>query len=251
MSDTEDTEEFVQTSKISSEKKNIIYESFTTKEELTTINTIELISDLFINICEENKTKKSKRNILLKSFTNKNIPSISIKDYILRLYKHSKVNESTIILILIYIDRICNMNHFILTYYNIHKLILSTFILAIKYNEENYYSMTYYSKIGGITLSELNNLESECLVLIGYNLFVKTNLFEKYYNGLLSLKCDDEEENEEGEDIESDADDAGPIEENGVDKNNNKEVLKELYQNEKIKNKSNVNDNYEREIIRA
>ena len=31
------------TSKISSEKKNIIYESFTTKEELTTINTIELI----------------------------------------------------------------------------------------------------------------------------------------------------------------------------------------------------------------
>ena len=251
MSDTEDTEEFVQTNKISKEKKNIIYESFTTKEELTTINTIELISDLFINICEENKTKKSKRNILLKSFTNKNIPSISIKDYILRLYKHSKVNESTIILILIYIDRICNMNHFILTYYNIHKLILSTFILAIKYNEENYYSMTYYSKIGGITLSELNNLESECLILIGYNLFVKTNLFEKYYNGLLSLKCDDEEENEEGEDIESDADDAGPIEENGVDKNNNKEVLKELYQNEKIKNKSNVNDNYEREIIRA
>ena len=251
MSDTEDTEEFVQTNKISSEKKNIIYESFTTKEELTTINTIELISDLFINICEENKTKKSKRNILLKSFTNKNIPSISIKDYILRLYKHSKVNESTIILILIYIDRICNMNHFILTYYNIHKLILSTFILAIKYNEENYYSMTYYSKIGGITLSELNNLESECLILIGYNLFVKTNLFEKYYNGLLSLKCDDEEENEEWEDIESDADDAGCIEENGVDKNNNKEVIKELYQNEKIKNKSNVNDNYEREIIRA
>ena len=200
MSDTEDTEEFIVNV---SKKKQLIEGNDNTQEEQMIISTIEIISDLFINICEENKIKKKNKNFLIKSFTNKFIPSITIKDYILRLAKHSKVNESTIIIVLIYIDRICNINHLNLTYYNIHKLILASFILAIKYNEENYYSMSYYSKIGGISLSELNNLEFECLILIRYNLFIQPKLFDKYYKDLMSLKNDDDEyENEEYEDAE-------------------------------------------------
>lgn len=204
MSDTEDTEEFIVNV---SKKKQLIEGNDNTQEEQMIISTIEIISDLFINICEENKIKKKNKNFLIKSFTNKFIPSITIKDYILRLAKHSKVNESTIIITLIYIDRICNMNHLNLTYYNIHKLILASFILAIKYNEENYYSMSYYSKIGGISLSELNNLEFECLILIRYNLFIQPKLFDKYYKDLMSLKNDDDEyENEEYEDAEEEED---------------------------------------------
>ena len=197
MSDTEDTEEFIKTNSISSIKKQIIVETNHENDELTKIRNIELMSDLFVNICEENKSKKCNKNYLLKHFTNKNIPSISIKDYLLRLSKHAKVNESTIILILIYIDSICNMNHFILTYYNIHKLILASFILAIKYNEEYYFPMIFYSKIGGVSLSELKNLESEFLILVRYRLFVETKLFEKYYNDLMSLKSESDDENEE------------------------------------------------------
>ena len=224
MSDTEDTEEFIKTNSISSNKKNIIIENITEQEEQLKISTIELISDLFVNICEENKAKKCNKNILLKSFTNKNIPSISIKDYLLRLSKHAKVNESTIILILIYIDRICNMNHFILTYFNIHKLILAAFILAIKYNEENYYHMIYYSKIGGVSLSELNYLESEYLILIGYKLFVDTKLYDKYYNDLMSLKYDDNNEDENEEEYEEQEEDE------------NEEEDKENNDNDKFKN---------------
>ena len=199
MSDTEDTEEIIINKSISFNKGHIIVESFSQKEEEIITSTIEIISDLLVKICEENKIKKCNKNFLLKSFTCENIPSISIKDYFLRLSKHAKVNESTIILILIYIDRICNMNHFILTYYNIHKLILAAFILAIKYNEDNYYSMVYYSKIGGVPISELNKLEFEYLILIGFRLFVHTQLFEKYYNDLMSLKDDSDEEDYEEE----------------------------------------------------
>ena len=202
MSDTEDTEEFIKTNLISSKKNIVIDQVCEQKEELMKISTIELISELLVNICEENKTKKNKQNFLLKNYTNKNIPSISIKDYLLRLSKHSKVNESTIILVLIYIDRICNMNHFFLSYYNIHKMILAAFILAIKYNEENYYSMIYYSKIGGVSLSELNYLESEYLILIGYKLFVQTKLYDKYYNDLMSLKNSDIEDEGNEEEFE-------------------------------------------------
>ena len=245
MSDTEDTEEFTQINKISFNKKNIISEASIQKEELQKISTIEIISGLLVNICEDNKTKKNPKNYLLKSFTNKNVPSISIKDYLFRLSKYAKVNESTIILVLIYIDRICKINHFILTSYNIHKLILAAFILAIKYNEENYYLMDYYARLGGISLSELNNLESEYLILIGYNLFVQTKLFEKYYNDLMSLMCDDKED--ESEEEYEEEEEEGNVNDKKMSKNNNIYKIKELYQNENVENKKNVNSiNYER-----
>ena len=228
MSETEDTEELIKTNSISS-KKNIIIENISGKEEQLKMGTIELISDLFVTICEENKEKKYNRNFLLKAFKNKSIPSISIKNYLIRLSKHAKVNESTIILILIYIDRICNMNHFILTYYNIHKLILAAFILAIKYNEDYYYHMIYYSKMGGVSLSELNYLESEYLKLVDYKLYVDTKLYDKYYNDLMSLKDHDNSEDENEEEYEEQEED-----EKEEDKENNQNK-----DNDKLKNINN------------
>lgn len=206
MSETDDTEGHLINNSISSDKKLMIQQSELTNEEIIKLEIIELISDLLSNICEENKKKNKQKNLLIKSFNNKNIPSISIKDYLFRLIKHTQINKSTIIIILIYIDRICNINHFFLSYYNIHKLILAAFILAIKYNEDNYYSMVFYSKLGGVTPGELNKLEFEFLILIRYNLLVQEELYKKYYNDLMSLKSDTEEEYESDEDEEGDND---------------------------------------------
>ena len=152
------------------------------------------------------------------------------------------------------------MNHFFLSYYNIHKMILAAFILAIKYNEENYYSMVYYSKLGGVCLSELNNLESEYLLLIGYKLFVQTKLFDKYYNDLMSLKNDEIEEEENVEDYEDQEEDEKEGNENGNEKReknnksddlkNNKDLIYELYQ-KNLKMENNINSiNNKREDIK-
>ena len=246
MSDTEDTEELEINNSISLNKKQIIIENTINKKEEKITSIIEIISELFINICEENKEKKCNKNFLLKSFTNKFIPSISIKDFLFRLSKYSRVNESTIILILIYIDRICNLNNFIITYYNIHKLILASFILSIKYNEENYYSMIFYSKIGGVSLSELNNLEYEYLILIKYNLFIQPKLFYKYYNDLMSLKYnnDDESENEDEEEDKADL-----VEEERNEKINNYILNSSEIDTQKLEN-NNINS-LEKEVIRV
>jgi hypothetical protein len=60
----------------------------------------------------------------------------------------------------------------------------SSIILAIKYNEDDYYSNNYYAKIGGISLHEANRLEYEFLKLTNFNLFVTNELFDKYHNFL-------------------------------------------------------------------
>ena len=200
MSDTEETEYLSLNSSISNiPKKDILLLNQEKEKEkiLIPIKSIEIISDLLNNICEENKIKNEVQNIKIKPFTTKNIPSMSIKDYLLRLSQYTKINESTIILILIYIDRICKINNFHITFNNIYKLIICSMIIAIKYNEDNFYSSEIYAKLGGVTLKELNYLEFQFLILIKFSLFVEKDLFNKYYHNLMSLNEDNKNENDE------------------------------------------------------
>ena len=177
-------------------------QSFNVEDDSCRKTVINKISDLFLNICNDNvkELMNHKENNLIKPFLTNN-PSISIKDYLERLCTFSLINISTIILIVIYIDRICNINKFKLTYYNIHKLILSSMIVAIKYNEDNFYSNETYAKLGGIPKSEMAFLEYYFVTLINFNLFIKEELFYKYNNFFSS--SDNEEEIEEEEEDSS------------------------------------------------
>jgi len=53
-------------------------------------------------------------------------------------------------------------------------------MLAIKFNEDDYYSNEFYSKVGGITNQELNYLESEAYKLMDYSLWVDLVFYENY-----------------------------------------------------------------------
>ena len=156
---------------------------------------LKKISELLTDICDENKKETNLFYKPLKSFFSMNIPLISIKDYLEQLYKYTKIDSSTIILILIYIDRICNIYKCKLSYYNIHKLILGSMIVASKYNEDGFYSLKYYAKIGGVTLAEIFNLEYNFLSLINFKLYVTEELFCKYNDYLLSSDSDDDSDN--------------------------------------------------------
>ena len=162
---------------------------------------IQIISELFTNICDD-KNNKNKNNIM-KYFDIETQPSISIKDYIARLYNFSNPNQSTIIASLIYIDRFCHKNDFKITQKNIYKLILTSLIVAAKYNEDSTYSMTIFSKIGGITMTELNNLELKFLFMIHFDLYIDKELYYNYYNNLMDLNFETEETEEIEENEES------------------------------------------------
>ena len=214
MSDTEETEYLSKNSSISNiHKEGAHLLKKKEKESEIPIKSIEVISDLLNNICEENKKKREVPNMKIQPFTTVNIPSMPIKDYLLRLSQFTRVNESTIILTLIYIDRICKMNNFSLNFNNIYKLIICSMIIAIKYNEDNFYSSEVYAKLGGVTVKELNFLEFQFLILIKFSLFVEKELFDKYYDNLISINEDNKSES--GDDYEEES------EESNDEQNNN------------------------------
>ena len=100
----------------------------------------------------------------------KTIPDISINDFLERLSKYSKASDEIFILTLIYIDRVCHYYSIKLNYNNIHKLILASMIIAIKYNEDEYYSIKFYAKLGGVTKAEMNLLEYHFIYLINFKI---------------------------------------------------------------------------------
>lgn len=121
-------------------------------------------------------------------FTSKSMPKISIGDYIARIKKYTKLEDSTLVISLIYIDRACKNKKLFLTELNIHRIIIASIIVAIKYNEDKFYSNVYYAKIGGLNLEQMNCLESEFLNFIEFSLFVDTKVYEKYEKNLMLFR---------------------------------------------------------------
>lgn len=188
---------------------------------------IEIISETLIKICEENSSLSSSdingdntKNIL-KPFFSKKIPSISILDYLKRLSKYNKMNNSTLIMMLIYIDRFCEKNKIKINFFIIHKLILASLVSAIKFNEDEYYSMDYYSKSGGVSKKEIIYLEYKFMTLIDFKFFVHNDLFEKYKKYL--TKCEEDEDSENELEEENENQKLNYVDDKINDNNNNKD----------------------------
>ena len=158
---------------------------------------ITTISELLNNMCKENSSleindKNVASNKKIKYFMLKKIPSISIKDFLFRLTKYSKISESTLVMILIYVDRMCHKYNFKITYYNIYKLMLAAMVVAIKYNEDEFYTLDFYGKLGGISKFEMNILEYEFACMINFKLYITEELFYKYYELLVNTSSEKE-----------------------------------------------------------
>ena len=145
---------------------------------------IENISSIIESLIEENKNLldfKEKLKIQKKSVFNKDeLPHISIKNYLHRIQSFSEAEDNTLIISLIFLDKICDTASIILTEYNVHRLLFISILIAIKYNEDLVFELDCYSKIAGMTKKEINKLEYEFLKLINFEVFVHKKIFEKY-----------------------------------------------------------------------
>ena len=148
-----------------------------------TILTGNLISKVLNDLISKNKKLKMYNKKVKKQskmcFNGKKKPSISILDYIQRIIEYTNIENSTLIISLIYLDRICQ-NDIIITEYNIHRLLFICIISSIKYNEDIIYENNYYCQVVGVSIKEFNKIEREFLTLIDYILYVSENQYLKY-----------------------------------------------------------------------
>ena len=113
-------------------------------------------------------------------FSTKSPSNVTLQYFFGRIKKYTQIEKSTLISILIYADRMCTTSGIILNPHNIHRIILGCLLLAIKYNEDVYFTNEHYAKVGGVSLEEINHLEYFSFLLLDFNLFISDDLYQKY-----------------------------------------------------------------------
>ena len=170
----DDSKEEEDTKSITERKKSSIKEI----EIVPNIDLINAISKTLLTILNNNESLKNYREIVKKQnmmcFSANSVPNISIKDYLIRMEK------STLILSLILIDKMCKKSNIALTIYNIHRILFSSVLISIKYNEDSYFDNTFYAQIAGIKPNELKLLEYKFLEFNDFNVYTNDYDYEQY-----------------------------------------------------------------------
>jgi hypothetical protein len=113
-------------------------------------------------------------------FQSCRLPTISINDYLHRLWVHAGCNDCFFLLSFIYIDRIQRHPLMMIHSLNIHRLAVTSCLVASKWADDRSFNNKYWARVGGLSLKELNSLEAEFLFLIRFDLAVSESVYNQY-----------------------------------------------------------------------
>lgn len=123
------------------------------------------------------------------------IPSITIGQYLDRLAYYSECSDESLVMSFIHISRIYHSNQqasaaggqartFQLNTLSIHRLLLVCMMSSAKFWDDAYYNNSFWAKLGGVNLRELNALEVEFLALIAFELYIPAKIYRRFYHEL-------------------------------------------------------------------
>ncbi|KAL8272491.1 hypothetical protein Esti_003614 [Eimeria stiedai] len=109
-------------------------------------------------------------------------PMISVADYVERLARFFQCSRECFVLALLYIDRLLQSNSQVwLCPLNVHRLVVTALMVAVKFADDTFYSNAYYAKVGGLPVKEINYLEATLLRMLRFRLHVLPCEFERFY----------------------------------------------------------------------
>ncbi|KAI9301103.1 cyclin-domain-containing protein [Cunninghamella echinulata] len=114
-------------------------------------------------------------------------PNISLVDYLRRIIKFTSIEKSCLLIILIYIDRVCERHpQFTISSLTVHRFLITAVTVSSKALSDSYCTNSHYARIGGISTQELNALELEFLSLIDWHLASTGVILQRYYTNLVA-----------------------------------------------------------------
>ncbi|KAL8155416.1 hypothetical protein AgCh_000704 [Apium graveolens] len=99
-------------------------------------------------------------------FHSSTAPGVSIRQYIERIFKYSNCSPSCLVVAYIYMEKFLQKVGDCLTSLNVHRLLITSIVLAAKYVEDECYSNGYYAKVGGVSKEEMNRMEMRVILEI-------------------------------------------------------------------------------------
>ena len=145
---------------------------------------IEMIASMLEKIIHYNDQLPLRPEAITR-FHSRTPPAISVFEYLKRIARFAYVDKCCLLMILIYIDRICERSGLVISTLTVHRIVIATVVVAIKAVCDNYHTNTHYARVGGLSIQELNALELEALFLLDWQLTVTPERLQHYYTNLV------------------------------------------------------------------
>ncbi|KAL1223752.1 Cyclin-U4-1 [Cardamine amara subsp. amara] len=148
---------------------------------------IAFLSSLLERVAESNDqtrrvTTQSQRASVFHGLSR---PTITIQSYLERIFKYANCSPSCFVVAYVYLDRFTHRQPSLpINSFNVHRLLITSVMVAAKFLDDLYYNNAYYAKVGGISTKEMNFLELDFLFGLGFELNVTPNTFHAYFSYL-------------------------------------------------------------------
>ncbi|KAG8218279.1 cyclin-domain-containing protein [Butyriboletus roseoflavus] len=125
------------------------------------------------------------------TFHARNIPTITLEAYLLRILKYCPTTNEVFLALLVYFDRMSRLaseatgRTFVIDSYNVHRLVIAGVTVASKFFSDVFYTNSRYAKVGGLPQAELNQLELQFLLLNNFTLVISPEEMQRYAEQLV------------------------------------------------------------------
>ncbi|KAJ1617985.1 cyclin-domain-containing protein [Pavlovales sp. CCMP2436] len=108
------------------------------------------------------------------SFDAVSAPSITVHRYLLRIRQYTKFQDECYVVALVYLDRLFAQHKapYLPTAHNVHRLIITSVLIASKFYDDVFHSNSFMAQVGGISVAEMNKLEIELCVRLNWELHI-------------------------------------------------------------------------------
>ena len=111
----------------------------------------------------------------------KEIPDITLENYLKRFVKYLELDEGNLINTLIYMDRFLKKTKLFVTHNTIYGILAALFLIEHKFFNDDFYGNKYIADVAGFSIETLNTLEVQMLYDIEFDLIIKPEKYSKYH----------------------------------------------------------------------
>ncbi|KAF9875318.1 cyclin [Colletotrichum karsti] len=139
----------------------------------------------YVIVGENSQPLNVQHSAITRKFYSKKPPAISIEDYLGRIHKFCPMTTGVYLATSLYIHRLAVEERTIpVTRRNAHRLVLAGLRVAMKALEDLSYPHTKFSRVGGVSESELARLEINFCFLTNFELQVTEEELKKHWEEL-------------------------------------------------------------------
>ncbi|KAJ8543165.1 hypothetical protein K7X08_005688 [Anisodus acutangulus] len=152
------------------------------KEKSGKPKVLSLLSTLLERSIQNNESllESTQRKDVITIFHGSRAPSLGIEQYLDRIFKYSCCSPSCFVVAHIYMERFIESTSAHLTSLNVHRLLITSVMVAAKFIDDAFYNNAYYARVGGVTTKELNKLEMKFLFGLDFRLHASVQTFGSY-----------------------------------------------------------------------